>query len=715
MERKKNFSQKAFLLQTLFLSILFLLFSSPAGGSEKETRPNFLLITLDTLRADRLSCYGSQQLKTPNIDSLAENGILFSRAFASTPTTLPSHASILLGTTPLSHGVHDNYNFLVKEEFLTLAEHLKNYGYSTGAFLGGFPLDSRFGLAQGFDIYDDDYETLSSEKFAYGERKAEEVLHKALAWLKDQKSPWFVWMHFYDPHDPYEPPEPFKTQYSQNLYDGEVAYVDLVMGRLVSYMKEMDLFGTTLVILTADHGESLGEHGEETHGYFAYNATIWVPLIISFPGLKHGIVRQQVSHVDIFPTVCDILNAKKLSFLEGYSLLQALKGKKLPRRPIYFESLYPYYSRGWAPIIGYIFEKDKFIDSPIPELYDIEVDFDEVRNIAPKKNLDRYKQKLSEILKKYTNFRKSETRRTIDRESLEKLGSLGYITSPMVSRKESYAPKDDVKTLLPYHNRAQRATDLYKAGKTTQAINSVQEIISERKDVDAAYDYLAHMLYGIGRSKEALEVLERGLENLPSNYKILSTYVDYLLEEGMYDKVIKILGTKNLIQMGYDPEIWISLGYAYWKLGDLDKAIEAYEKALTIDNEYVYIYHSLGIVYLARSQTRKSRIDYQKSLDSFKKAIEIDPKYVSAYKGLGDAYLQGGNLNGAIYCWEKTLELNSDLSSLFYSLSLAYLEKGDKVKALDNFIKFKEKHGADLSARESQDLDSLIQKCKLGK
>ena len=715
MERKQNFSQKASLLQTLVLSILFLLFSSPARGSEKETRPNVLLITLDTLRADRLSCYGSQQLKTPNIDSLAENGILFSRAFAPTPTTLPSHASILLGTTPLYHGVHDNYNFLVKEEFLTLAEHLKNYGYSTGAFLGGFPLDSRFGLAQGFDIYDDDYETLSTEKFAYGERKAEEVLDKALAWLKDQKSPWFVWMHFYDPHDPYEPPEPFRTQYSQNLYDGEVAYVDLVMGRLVSYLKEMDLFGTTLIILTADHGESLGQHGEETHGYFAYNVTIWVPLIISFPGLKHEIVRQQVSHIDIFPTACDILNVEKPPFLEGHSLLQALKGKKLPKRPLYFESLYPYYSRGWAPMIGYIFEKDKFIDSPIPELYDIEVDFDEKRNIAPKKKLDRYRQQLSQILKDYTNFIKSETRRTIDRESLEKLGSLGYITSPLVSKKESYTPKDDVKTLLPYHNRAQNATKLYKAGKTTQAINSVREIISERKDIDVAYDYLAHMLDGIGKSKETLEVLEKGLENLPSSYKILSTYVDYLLEEGQYDKVIKIVGTKNLIPFGYDPEIWISLGYAYWKSGDLDKAIEAYEKALTIDNEYVYIYHSLGTVYLARSQTRNSRIDYQKSLDSFKKAIEIDPKYVSAYNGLGSAYMQGGNLDGAIYCWEKTLEMNPDLSLIFYNLGLAYLEKGDKVKALDSFIKFKEKHGADLSARESQDLDSLIQKCKLGR
>jgi len=194
----------------------------------EEPNQNLLLITIDTLRADRLSCYGSENPKTPHIDSLAERGVLFSRAFANTSTTLPSHTNILLGTTPLYHGVHENLNFIVNEQLLTLAEHLQNHGYSTGAFVGAYPLDSRFGLSQGFDIYDDNYSRVHSANLSSLERNAEAVIEAAIEWLEGRISPWFLWVHCWDPHTPYDPPEPFKTQYRDHLYEGEVAYVDFI-------------------------------------------------------------------------------------------------------------------------------------------------------------------------------------------------------------------------------------------------------------------------------------------------------------------------------------------------------------------------------------------------------------------------------------------------------------------------------------------------------
>jgi len=371
-----------FFFSFVFVCISLLTLFLHSARNRGQASLNVLLITIDTLRPDRLSCYSREHLETPNIDGLAEKGILFTKAFAHTSTTFPSHVNILLGTVPLYHGVHDNSTFIVEDRFLTLAEHLKGYGYSTGAFIGAFPLDSKFGLAQGFDVYDDDYRGDRYQKFSYVERKAEIVVDKALEWLREQSAPWFLWIHCWDPHHPYDPPEPFHTQYKDHLYDGEVAYVDSILGRLFDYMQTNGLTENTLIVLTGDHGEGLGEHGELTHGYFAYNSTIWIPLIITIPGENKEQVTQMVTHTDIFPTVCDVLRIEKEPFLQGLSLLPAIKGKKLPRRPVYFESLYPYYSRQWAPLRGYIYEEEKYIETPIPEVYDLDKDFNELHNLA---------------------------------------------------------------------------------------------------------------------------------------------------------------------------------------------------------------------------------------------------------------------------------------------------------------------------------------------
>lgn len=695
----------------LLLSLSFSVSSLFPQRNSKNVRLNFLLITIDTLRADRLSCYSREHLKTPNIDGLAEKGALFLKAFANTPTTLPSHTNILLGTTPLYHGVHDNSNFIVRNEFLTLAEHLKNYDYSTGAFVGAFPLDSRFGLTQGFDVYDDNYGSKSSQEFSYVERKAEVVVEKALNWLKNQNSPWFLWIHCFDPHQQYDPPEPFKTKYNSHLYDGEVAYVDFALGKLFNYLEEKNLKDETLVIFTADHGESLGQHGESTHGYFAYNSTIWVPLIISFPGINPKKIDQNVCHIDIYPTVCDILNIEKPSFLQGVSLLPAIKGKKLAKRAIYFESLYPYYSRGWAPLKGYIEGSAKFIDSPIPEFYDLEKDFDELENLAPAKELNAYRKKLEKVIEVQSYIGEKKAKQRIDKESLEKLRSLGYVSSPQISKKETFSKKDDLKVLLPYQTKLMKAMGSYHKGNIEEGVTLLKEIIAERKDFDLAYTYLATLYKEQSKLRLAVDILREGFGNNPLSYKIITTFGLFLTEVGQYDAAVEIL-EKGLDLIDYDPELWNYLGVVYWRKGDFEKALAAYQKALSLDNNYPIVFNNLGSLYLSLFLKTKNRSDHKKSLQNFKKAIELDPNYASAYNGLGGAYRLAGDVNAAIYCWEKAVELNPDFGFALYNLGSAYLEMGDKTQALARLTKYKEKHYRALPPKEKDKLDALIQKCR---
>jgi len=707
-----NKLRKFFYLAFLSPICLFIFLSpSSSQAAEKKASLNFLLITIDTLRADRLSCYGSQEVKTPNIDSLAQNGVLFSRAFAHATTTLASHTNILLGVTPLYHGVHDNSNFIVRKEFLNLAKWLKDHGYSTGAFVGAFPLDSRFGLTQGFDIYDDNYGTQGPLELTFVERKAEVVVDKALAWLKNQKNPWFLWVHCFDPHQPYNPPEPFKTQYRDHPYDGEVAYVDSVLARLFSDLKEKKMEENTLIIFTADHGESLGEHGEATHGYFAYNATLWVPLIISFPGLKPGRVEQDVSHIDIFPTACDLLRLPKPRSLQGISLLPLTQGKEMASRDIYFESLTAYCNRSWAPLRGFIEGNNKFMDSPLPELYDLGKDFNELNNLAEKTSLDKYRATFEKLVKSQSSPQEAKAFQKMDRETQEKLRSLGYIASAQAPAKKLFTANDDLKILLPFHSKFLKATATHQSGQVEEAIALLKEIIAERKDFDVAYTNLANYYKEQKKLKEAAETLQEAYQNNPSSFRIITTYGIILVDEGRYDEAIDIL-KKGLALIDYDPEAWNYLGVAYWNKGNYDEALKAYEQALALDQNYPIVINNLGSLYLSIFLKTKQPDAHQRAVENFKKAIDLDPKYASAYNGLGAALRMAGDLDAAIDCWKKAVELKPDFSFPLYNLGLAYLAKGDKAQALNYFRQYKEKLYDFLPPREKEKLDALIQKCK---
>jgi arylsulfatase A-like enzyme/Flp pilus assembly protein TadD len=695
-------------LVVIFLIVFTSTFSSSGAP---PTRTNVLLITVDTLRADRVSCYDDTHLKTPNIDSFAEQGVLFLRAFANTSTTLPSHANILLGVSPLYHGVHENQHFVVPDSSLTLAEHLRAAGYATGAFIGAFPLDRKFGLNQGFDVYDDDYGNRSSERIEDLERRAEDVASKALPWVRSQNSPWFLWIHVYDPHDPYTPPAPYAGLYAESPYDGEVAYVDEVLGKFIGDLKAGQLLENTLVIFTGDHGESLGQHGEKTHGFFAYNTGIWIPLIISGPEIELRRVEHLVSHLDIFPTVCDLLDLEQPKFLQGRSLLPAIKGRRFPKRTLYFESLSPYYSMGWAPIQGIIKDNFKFIESPIPELYDLRKDFDEIENLASSRKLDRFRKELSEIIERYTSLKAEESKKSLDQKSLEKLRSLGYTGgSVAVSPRKSYGPRDDVKTILPYHNRAEDAMKLYGEGKAQTAIDALKTIISEREDLAAAYVYIAMIHSDQKNTQEALDVLDQGFTRNPQSYEIFSKYVSTLAKNGRNTEVLELFKNNYLKEMDHDSKIWNLLAMAYLNSADPDGAKKALEQALSLDLRYPLSHFNYGKLNEWIGMKDQDGKAIGRSLENYKKAIELDPEFADAYIALGVVYLRSGEFKGGIYCLNKALEIQPNSQMAVYNLGLAYLNSGDRSKALEYFTRYLNDYGQELSPEEAENIKAVIRK-----
>ena len=698
--------------------ILILILNSAESLAEfrdptKNKQLNCLLITIDTLRADRLSSYGARLVQTPSIDALARKGILFSRAFAHTTTTLPSHTNILLGLTPPFHGVHDNVNFILDPAFVTAAELAKSAGYATAAFVGSYSLDSRFGLNQGFDLYDDDYGNQDFRNPHYVERRADAVVGRALAWLQDRKAPWFLWVHCFDPHVPYDPPEPFKTQYKNHSYEGEIAFTDSELGRLFDHLEKNGLYESTLVVLTSDHGESLGEHGEETHGYFAYNTTLHVPLIIRAPGLKPGREDSFVSHIDILPTVCSLLKIRPPKNLQGRSLLSARGRTNQETRPVYFESLYPYYSRGWAPLRGLIAQGKKFISSPIPEVYDLEHDFQEEKNLAGTAPLDSWRKDLRSLIERFSNPNpKPAAGLSIDREALEKLRSLGYISTSLPGQEGRFTEADDVKTLLPLNNRVFEAMALDEKGRTEEAVRNIEEILKANPKVDVAHTNLALLYKKQGRLDKALDVLKLGLVNLPENYEVFLTCISYLLAAKEYDELIRVFMEKPLFQKANDPEIWNSLGVAYANKGDFPNAIPAYEKALAIDGDFPDAFVNLGAVYFFLSRRSQSREDYQKSLANFSKALALDPRNVAALNGLGAAYREAGDLGQAVTHWKKALDINPRHEAALYNLGLTELQRGNKTEALEYLTRFKDFFYLSLSDEEKARVDALIRKAK---
>lgn len=699
-----------------FISVIFIFLalslSMPATTFSSHKQLNVLFITVDTLRSDRLSCYEPSHVSTPFIDSLAARGAVFTRTFSHVPLTLPAHTCIFTGKTPPAHGVRDNGRFRASDNLLTLAEYLKEQGYATGAFIGGYPLHSRFGLNQGFELYDDRLEEVSGIGREFAEVRAGIVADRALTWLKNRRSPWFLWVHFYDPHDPYEPPEPYRTRFKNSPYDGEVAYVDENVGRLLAFLQDTGLTNDTLIILTGDHGESLGDHGELTHGFLTYNSTLWVPLIIAVPGQKHSTVNQIVSHIDIFPTLCELLSIRRPAGLEGHSLVPALTGRKLSSELVYFECLYPYYSKGWAPIQGHITGQWKFIDSPIPELYDLGKDFQEKVNLVPNHDLSSFR-KVQEKLNQESGLSgTSGSEQKLEAAAIEKLRSLGYMVGPAAPKKKSFSPRDDVKVILPYYEKAMETLALSSSGQRALAIEKLKEVITARPDLDVSYVNLALIYETAGQIEEAREILLGALKSLPESYDIFTHTIGFFIASGEYKEAVSLAESRYLPQMDADPKIWVDLGLCYRHLSDFTKARAAYERATAIDPTYSVVHNNLGTLYLAMYMDSRDESLLTKSITCFERALELTPDYAAAYYGLGLAYYRAGKFDLSISALKQATRLNPDLADAFFYLGVALYKEKRYAEALSPLKTYRVWAEKNLSVVELRKLDEIIGDCQ---
>ena len=364
-------------------------------------KTSVLLITVDTLRADRLGCYGARRAETPAMDALAAEGVRFERAYAQVPITLPSHAAIFTGTYPMHNGVRDFTSSGIPAGVGMLAEAFQRQGYQTAAFVSAFVLDSTWGFGRGFETYDDHFDPRQFETQNPGniQRRAGETIDRLLAWLRAYQSrpagrrPFFVWLHLYDPHSDYNPPEPFHSRYAGRLYDGEVAYADSQLARLFQRLRAAGLYDRALIALLSDHGESLGEHGEDEHGFFVYNSTLHVPMIVKLPRgeAPPRTVAAPVATIDLAPTLLELLRLRDpiSRQFQGTSLASLVVGKGAPAaRPVYSESYYPRDSFGWAPLRTLATRRLRYIEAPRAEIYDLTADAEETRNLYDQRRAD---------------------------------------------------------------------------------------------------------------------------------------------------------------------------------------------------------------------------------------------------------------------------------------------------------------------------------------
>ena len=632
---------------------------------------NILIVTIDTLRADALGSYGGKAL-TPNLDRLAASGVRFDFAHAHAVVTLPSHTSIFTGRYPFEHGVRDNSGYRVPDDAVTLAEIAKARGYATGAFVGAFPLNRQFGLAQGFDEYDDlSGREIAAADFAFIERPAGEVVAAARAWIEKQNGPWFAWVHVFDPHSPYAPPAPYNAEYRQTPYTGEVAYVDSALGPLLA------LAGSgprpTAVIVTADHGEGLGDHGESTHGLFAYEPTLKVPLIVAQagPGAPSAVADvatdAPVRHVDILPTIAELTGLTLPDGLPGRSLL-AVADDAQPRTS-YFESMSPMLGRGWAPLRGVIDGREKYIDLPIEELYDLAGDPDETRNLAPRAR-DRARLLLARLDAFQAPLPSEQQQETA--EVRARLQSLGYV-SGSAPRKAEYTEADDPKRLVEIDRLMMDGIALHGRGQVAEGMDAYRRVIAARPDMEIAYRRLAFMQAEQGQFDAAIATMREGLSKTGPNIDAEIKLGTYLAEAGQFDEAIARL--ERVTAAAPDNiEALNARGIAYARAGRPADALKAFERILAIDARDAFALENAGAMHLERG-------DLAAAAALFQRAADHDPDSSRARAGLGVVALRAGRKDDAIAHWRAAVALDPRNFDALFNLATELVNTGRPAEA----------------------------------
>jgi arylsulfatase A-like enzyme/Tfp pilus assembly protein PilF len=664
------------------LVAIFVLAAVAAAASPKSARPkpkpakspNVILITLDTVRADHLGCYGDREARTPAIDALAHDGILYERAIAQVPLTLPSHVAILTGTYPFRNGVQDFSGQPLSASVRTLAQALGEHGYATGAVVSSITLDRSWGLARGFDFYDDRFpaDQLTRQDLGLVERRADASVSAALAWLgkRPAAKPFFLWLHLYDAHSPYDPPEPFRTQFKGRPYDGEIAYEDAQLARLFTWLKERRLYDGTLIVLVGDHGESLGEHGEQEHGFFVYNATTRVPLMVKAPGRTAARrVQEPVETIGVAATIlqatapADALRAQ----LQGSSLTGA--------KPAYTETLYPYRSFGWSPLHALQDSRYHYIEAPQPELYDLAADPGENTNVIAQHPAvaQEMHREIERRLLATGEAPEESGAAAADPRMAERLRALGYFAYPAPAtdpgKEEQLA---DPKSKIEQYNDILRAADAFRAGDAAEgrallqqvlrtdpkmyvphfmlgeaalrdrdwqtASDELQKCLALNEHFDEAMTALARARDGLGDTAGASQWLDRALQENPRNYRA-----------------------------------WYELGF-FRARTDPATAADAFGKALAIEPEFALVRRDLGMLQLQQK-------DYASAADNLGRAVELGIVDARTYNFLGISYSRTDRLPQAVAAYKKALAADPNLAEAHLNLAYAYTRQGQPAKA----------------------------------
>jgi arylsulfatase A-like enzyme/Tfp pilus assembly protein PilF len=691
------------------------------GGARAELRAipgqNVLLVTIDTLRADALGAYGGAAA-TPALDRLAGEGVRFEFAHAHAVVTLPSHASVLSGRYPFQHGVRDNLGYRFPAATPTVATILKAAGYSTAAFVSAFPLHSRFGLNRGFDLYDDRFgETQAPTEFVMPERPASAVVPLARAWIAERAGgtgeagraggvsvpappkpgsvaaseggPWFVWLHVFDPHAPYRPPPPFDSSYAGRPYYGEVAATDAALAPLLDDVRMLPR--PTLVIVTADHGEALGDHGEQAHGLFAYESTLRVPLIVSEVGGDLSGARLQADrkpgevssvaarHIDILPTILDATGQQAMSDLPGRTLLPSAERQgSAPPRPSYFEAMSAMLNRGGAPLTGVLADRDKFIDLPIPERYELAADPGERTNLAGRS--PEHDRTLTARLREF-NATPAGGRDAESPEAVARLRALGYVAG-QAAVKDRYTDADDPKQLVDFDSAIQRAVEAFAAHRIDEAVQIYRDVVSRRPDLAIAYRHLAFIEWQRGNPRGAVEVLQRALAARVTQPAVVAQLGGYLAEIDRVPEAIRLLEPLSK-SPDADPDTLNSLGIAYVRAGRRDDAQRVFERVLTINQDSSVPLENLGLLALERGDVATAR-------RQFELAIRADPRSSRAHADLGVAALRFGDRATAIAEWTRAAELDPRNADALYNLGMTLAGDGQLAAArpyLEQFMR----------------------------
>ena len=595
-----------FVLLLLFPGLDLYALSGAGAKVAREGNLNVLLITLDTMRADRLGAYGWGKARTPNIDALAAGGVRFAHAYCPAPLTLPSHCSILTGTYPLYHKVRNNGSYYLGPEAVTLAERLRDRGFATSAFVASFNVDSRFGVDQGFTIYDDRSDDEQMLKTFRSERRGDKVADAFISWLEANSGSRFLsWVHFYDPHMPHDPPSPYKEEFAADLYDGEVAFMDHELGRVIDALRAKGVLDRTLIVIAGDHGEALGEKEELDHGIFLYDGTMKVPLIFYADKRLPGglVVDSRVRLIDIMPSVLDMLGLPVNREVQGTSLLPFIEGREEGDLPCYIETYYPPETFGWAELRGLVDGDWKFIRAPRSELYDLKKDPREEKDLVGREagTAARLNRKLDDIIKTYTS--KTEPgRRTLTGEEEARLRSLGYIGAD-ASVKVGKGPLPDPKDKMGEFKILFKAKLLEYQGNFEESEKYYREILRLEPDVSWHYIGLAILLAKERKVGDGIEVLKSGLARLPDSVVLMSRLASFYMRAGNFKEAFAM----SQATLKRDPKHFDALVIAGWSedmRGRWKESAGYFGKALKIEpeNKYTRLKYAYALGALGRGE-----------------------------------------------------------------------------------------------------------------